>query len=441
MKGIIIYPPNQLMDVETPRPDGSLGPLYLASALEARGIKTDILDASVGGPRQSLKDTFYRSVRQSNGLTRIGMSFEEIAEHVAQKGYDFVGISSNFTPQTRMAFETAQAIRQKNPNIKIYAGGVNARALYERFLATGNFDAVCLTEGEKIFPELVESQARPPEMREIKGIAFNLEGRVVVNPADKSCIAHNLDELHMPSWDKMAFNKYDGINSPHGVDITPDSPKRYAPIMTSRGCPYSCLYCHNSDEGGDNEKGPIGRLRLSSIERVVQEIEALKALGVSKLFFEDDSLLAKKDRAKEIFRRARGYGLAIANVNGVNLIDFYNRSGGVDKPWAIDHEFIEVLRDAGFSQLVFPAESGSRRILKKYASGKVNLDKMNLPLLMREMSQKGILAPVNIMIGFPDETRELVFDTIELKCKEFYKTDSKASLTTVHVPDETNSIA
>ena len=38
IKVIIIYPPNQLMDVETPRPDGSLGPLYLASALEKIGI-------------------------------------------------------------------------------------------------------------------------------------------------------------------------------------------------------------------------------------------------------------------------------------------------------------------------------------------------------------------------------------------------------------------
>ena len=37
-KVLIIYPPNQLMDVETPRPDGSLGPLYLAAELEKRGI-------------------------------------------------------------------------------------------------------------------------------------------------------------------------------------------------------------------------------------------------------------------------------------------------------------------------------------------------------------------------------------------------------------------
>jgi hypothetical protein len=50
-KGLLIYPPNQLMDIETPRPDGSLGPLYIASSLESEGIETDILGASVGRDR------------------------------------------------------------------------------------------------------------------------------------------------------------------------------------------------------------------------------------------------------------------------------------------------------------------------------------------------------------------------------------------------------
>ena len=59
IKVLLIYPPNQLMDVETPRPDGSLGPLYLASSLEKIGIQTDILDASVGSDNFLFKDTFY----------------------------------------------------------------------------------------------------------------------------------------------------------------------------------------------------------------------------------------------------------------------------------------------------------------------------------------------------------------------------------------------
>ena len=63
-KVLLVYPPNQLMPIETPRPDGSLGPLYLAAALEAAGFETDILDASVGAPDQTLEQTFHRGVRQ-----------------------------------------------------------------------------------------------------------------------------------------------------------------------------------------------------------------------------------------------------------------------------------------------------------------------------------------------------------------------------------------
>ena len=128
-KCLIIYPPNQLMDIETPRPDGSLGPLYLASVLDAIGIETNVLDASVGSDDCSLKDTFYRRIRQGNGLIRIGMNFNEIADHVQKKHYNFVAISSNFTPQTNMAFKTAEAIKENNNEIKIFAGGVNARNL------------------------------------------------------------------------------------------------------------------------------------------------------------------------------------------------------------------------------------------------------------------------------------------------------------------------
>ena len=155
IKVLLVYPPNQLMDVETPRPDGSLGPLYLASSLEKIGIQADILDASVGSDDFALENTFYRRIKQGNGLIRIGMNFDEIAEYVVKKNYNFVAISSNFTPQTTMAFRTAEAIKEKDNEIKVFAGGVNARNLHKRFLKTGNFDGICLSEGEIIFPKMI----------------------------------------------------------------------------------------------------------------------------------------------------------------------------------------------------------------------------------------------------------------------------------------------
>ena len=419
IKGLLIYPPNQLMDVETTRPDGSLGPLYLASALERSGIQTDILDASVGGPDNSLRNTFHRSVRQDNGLIKIGMNFDEIADFVSSGNYHFVGISSNFTCQTRMVFETARAIKEANPEVRIYSGGINARALRERFLKTGYFDGICLTEGELILPRMVQAHLSGNSLHDVPGVAFNDNGRMVVNPVDGTCFPNTLDALPMPAWEKLPFEKYKEIASPHGVDVTKRGGRRYAPIMTSRGCPFMCSYCHISTEKKEGDiTGALGRLRCHSIDRVVEEIDALKSLGVERLFFEDDTLLADKDRVKVFFGTLRDRGILMSDVNGVNLIDFYNRGkGNKHGKWDIDIECLEVLRDAGFDQMVFPAESASRRILKKYATNKVLPDRMDLPLLMRTMTDVGVSAPVNMMIGFPDETEEEIKESIDLAKK------------------------
>ena len=123
-----------------------------------------------------------------------------------------------------------------------------------------------------------------------------------------------------------------------------------------------------------------------------------------------------KDRVKTIFKKTKNKKLSIANVNGVNLVHFFNsrdRSGWVDGKFDIDVEYLEILRDSGFDQIVFPVESAAKRILKLYATNKVNLDRMHLPLLMKKMTDLGIQAPVNMMIGFPDETEEEINMSID----------------------------
>ncbi|MEK9183762.1 MAG: cobalamin-dependent protein, partial [Patescibacteria group bacterium] len=327
-KVLLVYPPNQLMPIETPRPDGSLGPLYLAGALEDAGFEADILDASVGAVSDDLKNTFYNAVALPNGLIRIGMPVEKIKEFIVRGGYNVVGINSNFTPQTRMALEVAAAVKSIDPDILVIAGGVNARNLAERFLDSGNVDVVCLGEGEKIIVRLVSQWANGGGFDGLSGIMFKQNGayvKVVVSSLD---LITDLDELPLPAWHKLPFNHYDRIASPHGVihsDVV-----RYAPIMTSRGCPFRCLYCHISTEK-EGVSGGIGMLRMKSMERVLQEINILQSLGIKKIYFEDDSLLAKKSRAKIIFKQIMGRDLEIADVNGVNLINF--RIKDKNKKW------------------------------------------------------------------------------------------------------------
>lgn len=398
------------MQIETPRPDGSLGPLYLASALEKDGHQVDILDASVGPEDGELNDTFNRTVMQESGLIRIGMTEEEIAQYIARGSYSVVGINSNFTPQTKMALEVARAAKSVARDTLVIAGGINARNFQSAFLMSGHVDAICLTEGEIIVKNIVAAWSCGNDISQVTGVAVPRGGRVVVNPVAPNDVFTQLDELPVPAWHKLPFGHYDRITSPHAV-LSLGS-ERYAPIMTSRGCPFKCAYCHISVEKDKGlAVGGIGDLRLKSHERVIKEIETVTELGVKKVYFEDDSLLARKERVRKIFREVANHGLKIADVNGVNLIHLQKRGNyGLET----DREYLELLCSAGFDQIVFPVESANQRILDKYATGKLHHDRMDVIELVRIAKDVGITCPVNMMIGFPDETEDEMMASIEL---------------------------
>ncbi len=412
---LLIYPPSQLMDIEIPRPDGSLGLLYLAGALRRVDVEVDVLDASVGTAEDNLEETFYKPVMQPNGLIRIGMSAERIREVVAKGGYNVVGINSNFTPQTRMALEVAVLVKAISTEILVIVGGVNARSSIPRFLNSGWVDIVCTTEGEKVIVEVIRKWSRGQSFSDVAGIAFKSDNGFAVNPPQSDTICLNLDELPFPAWDLLSLEKYERVASPHEGTSSPSEWRklRYAPIMTSRGCPFRCSYCHISTEKADSKlTGGIGALRLKSVERVMAEIEVLRSLGVHRLYFEDDSLLAKKSRVMAIFKRVTNLGFSIADINGVNLVHFLvKKSGG---RFEIDRDYLELLKAAGFSHIVFPVESASQRILNKYATAKLNHKQLDVVELVRVATDIGITCPINMMIGFPDETESEILQSVEL---------------------------
>lgn len=408
-KILLVYPPNQLNPIETPRRGDSLGIYYLAAALERAGFEADILDATVGTREDRLEDTFFNTKMQENGLIRFGMTTMRISEVIARGEYGVVGIHSNFTPQTRMAFEAAEAVKTVSKDILVLAGGVNARNMSQRFLTSGFIDAVCLTEGEKIIVNAVRVNAEGQDLSCVSGIDRLRDGKILRQPVHSTDVFQNLDELPVPALHKMPFWHYDRINSPRGVL---GGGKRYTPYMTSRGCPFRCAYCHISHEKEHREEsGDIGSLRLKSVPRVMEEVLRLRELGVSQISFEDDSLLANKVRVRDIFTRVRGLGFELSDINGVNLVHFQKREGG---RLVIDREYLELLREAGFAEIVCPVESASQRILDKYATAKLNHATLDVVELIRTMTDVGITCLANIMLGFPDETETEMRSSIEL---------------------------
>lgn len=412
MRVLVLEPPNQQLPIDTARPNGALGPAYLVGALRQRGIEVDYLDATVGRPCDTLAATFYNRVEQENGTVRYGASPELLAEIFA--GYDVIATSSIFTAQTRMHFEIAEVAkrvsREGDRKILLVSGGVNARALHPHFLAN-DFDVVALGEGERAIVEIVEEHGRPrPDFSRIKGIAFRHEGRVVVSPAASGAVPSRLDAVPPPALDRLPLGVYRDLGIPH-AGVLPRG-KTFAPIQTSRGCQDKCTFCHISVEKLTSDLvGRIGFLREFSKVRVGQDVDRAVALGVDRLYFEDDNLFFNKRRLVELAPFLTRPGLEYANVNGANLRFMLKKAA--DGAYVVDTEFIEVLAGFGLRELVLPFESRNPEIMAKYASGKYDPDAMDSVALVRALKKAGIRISGNFMIGFRDEPWESVLRTKE----------------------------
>ena len=181
-------------------------------------------------------------------------------------------------------------------------------------------------------------------------------------------------------------------------------------MMTSRGCPFKCEFCHISKETPDSQSGDLRKLRLKTDERVGRELDVLQALGVEYVFLEDDSLLAKKPRALRIFRELRRRRLKLSAVNGVNIAHLFRRVNGTME---VDVELLETMAEAGFREISLPFESGCQRIIDKYATGKLDLS-LDMTALIRTAKRLGIVVGGNYTYGYPDETYDELTETILL---------------------------
>ncbi|GAH41267.1 unnamed protein product, partial [marine sediment metagenome] len=76
-----------------------------------------------------------------------------------------------------------------------------------------------------------------------------------------------------------------------------------------------------------------------------------------------------------------------------------------------NEDMIDVLIEHGLNAIYFPLESGSKYVQDNIIKKRVNLDKAIR--LINHTKQKGIFTGINIVIGFPGETKELVYETYD----------------------------
>ncbi|MBW2260960.1 MAG: B12-binding domain-containing radical SAM protein [Deltaproteobacteria bacterium] len=342
-----------------------LGILYLAAAL-----------------KEALGDAVTVEIESLSTAVR---SPGEIPAFIADREPDVVGISSSLVEEPD-AIAVARAARALAREPLVVLGGPYPSCSPARALERTGAHLAVIGEGERAFVEIVRSRIGGGDVPSLPGVASLEESGEMVTggPAE---YAPDPDAIAFPAWDLIPIETYSRMYNFNDIPLVRDL---HVPLLTSRGCPYKCSFCHNI----------FGKkFRGRSPENVVDEMELLvERFGVREFHVVDDIFNASARRMEDICRLVvdRKLDVSLAFPNGVR--------GDI-----MTKEQIELLARAGCYSITFALESASPRILKRM-NKRTNLEKLSRSV--RLASEAGMITSCFIIFGYPGETREDLEATI-----------------------------
>ena len=163
-------------------------------------------------------------------------------EEIDFKKYDLVGITTD-TTRHRQALRLAK--EAKASGCTVVMGGPHPGYVDEEILSTKKVDFIVRGEGEVTFSELAAAlEKKNDSFDSIKGISFFSNGKLVRTPPRP--FIEDLDSLPLPARHLIHIEDYQRTRI-GGRPITP--------VITSRGCPYQCVFCASSIFG-EQKSGP-----------------------------------------------------------------------------------------------------------------------------------------------------------------------------------------
>lgn len=296
---------------------------------------------------------------------------------------------SSVTENLPQARELARIVKSRIP-VPVVLGGPHISTLPQSL--PEEFDLGVVGEGEVTFAELVElfiQNSRPQQLlAQLPGIVFRNHNRLMVTPTRPSIA--DLTSLPFPAREIYGWNKF-----------------MY--MMTSRGCPYRCIFC--------SPKVMWKKYRNFTAEYLVAEIKEIIAhSSCNYIHFFDDLFVADRKRLKRIVE-------LLKNENLNQVLHF----GGHIRANLMDEELGTLLKEMNFVSGAFGAESASPRILKKLKYGTTTVAENQRTLDI--CHQMGILASASFVIGTPGETAQ----DLELTLKFIDQNRSKISALEVFI--------
>ena len=329
-----------------------IGIAYLVEALKAQGCRCKTIDTAVG----CSPDKLYRDIR----------NFQP----------DVIGISM-LTYKYKDTYVMAEDIKTHFPDIPIIVGGAHVSTLREKVLEACNaFACGFVREAEESMIEFC--QGKDPAL--IKGILYRNDEKVIYT-GDRDYIK----DLDSVLWPKD-----------YGIDLNSYLSKEIL-ILSSRGCPHSCIFCPVSLAIGK-------KLRVRSPLSVVDEMEYWYRTGYRRFAMLDDNFTFYKARTIAIcdeIKKRRLENIIVRCGNGIRA----------DK---VDREVLEKMKEVGFTYVSYGVESGNNRVLRTLKKGETieqieDAIKMSIEL--------GFDVTLFFVVGSPGESMDDVEDSIRISLK------------------------
>ena len=374
MKVLLVQPPFTIFKTESRKCHPPLGLAYICGALEGRH-EVMVLD--------SLAEGFYNSEAIGKEYVKYGLSFNDIKSRISGFSPDVVGISSLFSAQVDNVYQIAKIAKEVDEKIITIIGGAHPSAEPEECLKNKNVDFIVMGEGEGPLKLLLGRLEAGTDFREVNAIGFKRDGRIIIN-RKKATDNVNIDGIPFPRWDIFPLERYFAINNPHGA---PARKVPFLPMITSRGCPFDCIFCSVHNIWGRGYK-------IRSPQNVLSEIRHLiDKFGIKEILFEDDNLTLDKKRAVEIFQGMidKNFNIAWSAPNGIAV-------------QTLDDNMLELMKKSGCYRISVGIESGDEEILRNVINKPIKLD--NIKPLMRKARQIGLDTVLFFVVGLPGENEQ-----------------------------------
>jgi anaerobic magnesium-protoporphyrin IX monomethyl ester cyclase len=270
-------------------------------------------------------------------------------------------------------------------NIPTIVGGVHASISPEDVIKEDCVDMVCIGEGEGALLDLCNRMYKNENITSIPNLWVKKNGKIFKNSVRPPI---NIDELPFQDWSIFEERRR---YKPMGGKI-----RITANIELNRGCPYACNFCVN--EFLHNLYGGKA-YRERNISRFIEEVKHLKEqYNIEYIYMSAETFLStSKKRFQEFIER-------YSEIK----IPFWMET----RPESVTGDKIKQLKDVGCEAINMGIESGDPELRANLLNRKMTDEQVIKAF--QTIRKHNIRVGANVIIGFPTETREQIFKTVEL---------------------------